>query len=63
MEMHLVHFKTAYGKEISEAVGKSNAFDTLAVIGVMFDLAKEDNHNFDHLIEGYSENACYGKIL
>lgn len=61
--MHLVHFKTAYGKEISEAVGKSNAFDTLAVIGVMFDLAKEDNHNFDHLIEGYSENACYGKIL
>lgn len=50
--MHLVHFKTAYGKDISEAVGKSDAWDTLAVIGVMFKVVDEDNHNFDHLVEG-----------
>ncbi len=54
MEMHLVHFKTDYGKDISEAVGKSDAWDTLAVIGVMFQVVKDDNHNFDHLIEGFN---------
>jgi hypothetical protein len=37
MEMHLVHFNTKYGKSIGEAMATSNnAWDTLAVLGVMF---------------------------
>ncbi len=53
MEMHLVHFNTKYGKTIGQAMTNSNsAWDTLAVLGVMFQVDEEDNHNFDHIVEG-----------
>jgi hypothetical protein len=53
MEMHLVHFNTKYGKTIGQAMANSNnAWDTLAVLGVMFQVDEEDNHNFDHIVEG-----------
>ena len=53
MEMHLVHFNSKYGKTIVEAMANSNsAWDTLAVLGVMFQVDEEDNHNFDQIVEG-----------
>jgi hypothetical protein len=53
MELHLVHFKTAYGHNISEAVFNSNnAWDTVAVLGVLFHIQEEDNHNFDAIVNG-----------
>ena len=53
MEMHLVHFNSKYGKTIVEAMANSNnAWDTLAVLGVMFQLDVQDNHNFDQIVEG-----------
>ena len=30
----------------------NNAWDTLAVLGVMFQVDEDDNHNFDHIVEG-----------
>ncbi len=59
MEMHLVHFKTAYGKNIGEAISKSETWDTLAVVGVMFEVTEEDNHNFDHIVEGYRTSLIF----
>ena len=57
MEMHLVHFNTKYGKSIGEAMlNSNNAWDTLAVLGVMFQVDEEDNHNFDHIVEGFPLN-------
>jgi len=59
MEMHLVHFKTSYGNSIFDAISKSDAWDTLAVVGVMFEVTEEDNHNFDHIVEGkYYPSIC-----
>ncbi len=53
MELHLVHFNTAYGQNISEAVENSNSsWDALAVLGVLFHIQEEDNHNFDAIVKG-----------
>ena len=53
MELHLVHFNTAYGHNISEAVfNPNNAWDTVAVLGVLFHIQDEDNHNFDAIVNG-----------
>jgi Eukaryotic-type carbonic anhydrase len=53
MEMHLVHFNTKYGHSIGEAMlNSNNAWDTLAVLGVMFQVDEEDNHHFDNIVEG-----------
>jgi hypothetical protein len=62
MEMHLVHFNTKYGKTIGQAMTNSNsAWDTLAVLGVMFQVDEEDNHNFDHIVEGKKIRVGYVK--
>ena len=53
MELHLVHFNKAYGANISDALENSDyAWDTLAVLGVLFHIQEEDNHNFDSIIKG-----------
>ena len=53
MELHLVHFNTAYGRNISDAIHNSgDAWDTIVVLGVLFHLQEEDNHNFDFIIKG-----------
>jgi len=46
MELHLVHFKAAYG-DIKTAIGKP---DGLAVLGVMFEISRTDNPSFTPLV-------------
>ena len=53
MDLHLVHFNKAYGDDISEAIQNSgNAWDTLAVLGVLFQVQDQPNHNLDFIIQG-----------
>ena len=53
MELHLVHFNLAYGNDLMEALNNSkNAWDTLAVLAVLIQVQKEDNHNFDQIVRG-----------
>jgi hypothetical protein len=51
----MVHFNEKYGQTFDEAVRNSNgAWDTLAVIGVMFQLHQHDNKYIDQLVNGTS---------
>ncbi|QQP41960.1 Uncharacterized protein FKW44_016481, partial [Caligus rogercresseyi] len=44
LEMHLVHFNKKYGDDLAGALGRGRgAFDTLAVLGVLFQVSEEDN--------------------
>ena len=53
MEMHLVHFNTNYGSQVIRALAKARgAYDTLAVLGVFFQIQSKDNPKFDPLIKG-----------
>ena len=53
MELHLVHFNTAYGSDIKEALTNCHdSWDTLAVLAVLIDIQQENNHNFDQIIAG-----------
>ena len=53
MEMHIVHFNEKYGTTIDEAEASSNgAPDTLAVVGVLFQLQNRDNRDFEKIIHG-----------
>ncbi|XP_047482802.1 carbonic anhydrase 1-like [Penaeus chinensis] len=49
-ELHLVHFNTKYDT-IGDAVQKG---DGLAVLGVMLEIAEEDNENLSPIIDGLS---------
>ena len=51
MELHLVHYKTAYGT-IANAVSKP---DGLAVLGVMFEISQTDNPAFTPLVNALKE--------
>jgi len=54
MEMHLVHFNEKYGQTFDEAIRNSNgAWDSLAVVGVMFQLHQQENQNINHLVKGF----------
>ncbi|XP_047736691.1 carbonic anhydrase 14 [Hyalella azteca] len=51
MEMHMVHYKTAYGT-IGKAVQQA---DGLAVLGVMFEISQTDNPAFTPLVKALKE--------
>ena len=53
MELHLVHFNSRYGNDIGEAIaGGNGAQDTLAVLGIMFQLHSKPNPKLDPIING-----------
>lgn len=63
MELHIVHFNEKYGRTFDQAVANSkDAWDTLAVIGVFFQLHQDDNHHFDQIVEGNVANRYYLQI-
>ncbi|CAB4068901.1 CA [Lepeophtheirus salmonis] len=50
LELHMVHFNSKYGTNLEEAVQKGNgSFDTLAVLGILFEVQEEDNLAFDEI--------------
>ncbi len=53
MELHLVHYKSEYGSDLSSAIaGGESAFDTLAVLGIMFEEGEEENHRMAPIVDG-----------
>ena len=55
MELHLVHYNKKYGKDIGTAIAKGlklRTRDSLAVLGIMFQLQTKANKNLDPMIEG-----------
>jgi hypothetical protein len=61
MEMHLVHYKSSYGPNYNSAmVDKSNTWDTLAVLGVMFRI---HNPNLKDVVEGHSLQPVFSNIF
>ena len=54
MEVHLVHFNTEYGMTLADAIaeGRGN-YDTLAVLGFMFEISPNDNKGLEPIIEGF----------
>ncbi len=62
--MHLVHYKSSYGPNYNSAmVDKSNTWDTLAVLGVMFRIQAEDNPNLKDVVEGHSLQPVFLNIF
>ena len=59
IELHLVHFKSSYGS-LGEAVKQR---DGLAVLGVMFELAEEDNPVLTPLVDAMTNIVQAGKIF
>lgn len=52
MELHLVHFKRDYGTTLTQAVTTSKgANDTLAVLGILFEIQEEDNEDLEQLTD------------
>lgn len=54
MEIHFVHFKKEYGKDITEALTK-RADDNLAVLGIFFEIQNEDNKVLEPMIEALEQ--------
>ena len=53
MEMHLVHYKSTYGPDFATALANNNnTWDTIAVLGIMFQIQFEDNHDLDNIVNG-----------
>jgi len=53
MEVHLVHYNIEFGTRLSEAVvNGGGSFNTLAVLGIMFDIQKSDNVQFAPIVDG-----------
>lgn len=58
MELHLVHFKTEYGNTIGDAIkGGGRSDDSLAVLGIFFQIEKEDNKALEPLMNALDEIA------
>merc|ERR1712002_363700 len=56
MELHLVHYKKAYGS-LTDSISKS---DGLAVLGIMFELSDNENTNLKPLIDIISSITTKG---
>lgn len=53
MEVHLVHFNSHFGSRLDEAIEKGNgSYNTLAVLGIMFDIQKKNNSKFAPIVDG-----------
>ena len=50
MELHLVHFNRDFGKTFKKASEK-RAYNSLTVLGVMFEIQKEDNPKLQPFID------------
>ena len=53
MELHLVHYNAHYGTDLGSAIAngqKKGATDTLAVLGIMFQLDQKPNKNLDPML-------------
>lgn len=59
-ELHMVHYKASYGT-VAEAIKFP---DGIAVLGIMLEISKEDNHKLAPIIEKLSEvheaSMCVG---
>jgi carbonic anhydrase len=55
MELHVVHYNTAYGN-LRDAVNKT---DGLAVLGFMYELADEHNSNYSAIVNNLIKVASY----
>ena len=57
LELHLVHFKSDYGKTLTQALTSSNPIknDTLAVLGIMFQVEEFDNPTIDKLVKNFDK--------
>jgi hypothetical protein len=63
--VHLVHFNTKYGWELIEAIQKGKgAQDTLAVLGIMFRITRQDNPELEPILHS-KEKIClnFSRIL
>lgn len=52
MELHLVHFNSLYGSNLAEAMNNSKAYDTIAVLSVLFEIQEEDNPDMMPITDG-----------
>ena len=53
MELHAVHFNTKFGSNLAEALATSGkAYNTLAVLAVMFTVQEEDNPMLQPIVDG-----------
>jgi len=53
MELHAVHFNTKFGSNLVEALTTSGkAYNTLAVLAVMFTVQEEDNTLLQPIVDG-----------
>ena len=52
MELHLVHFNALAGSSVPDAMNNSKAFDTLAVISILFEIRGEDNPAIHPITDG-----------
>ncbi len=53
MELHAVHFNTKFGSNLVEALTTSgNAYNSLAVLAVMFTVQEEDNTLLQPIVDG-----------
>jgi carbonic anhydrase len=53
MELHAVHFNTKFGSSMVEALNNSGkAYNTLAVLAVMFEVQEEDNPMLKPIVDG-----------
>ncbi len=66
MELHAVHFNTKFGSNMVEALNNSGkAYNTLAVLAVMFEVQEEDNPMLQPIVEGwrfYQQFNCFQKL-
>ena len=51
MELHLVHKNNDLGKTFNDAV-KASAYNSLAVLGIMFEVQEDDNPKLKPLVQG-----------
>ena len=52
MELHLVHFNALAGSNVADAMNNSKAFNTLAVISILFEIQEEDNPAIHPITDG-----------
>lgn len=53
MELHLVHFNSSLGKDLTAAITKGNgSASTLAVLGIMYKIQTDDNPTLKPIIDG-----------
>ena len=61
MELHLVHYRSEYGNDIGDALGKhKDKSDALAVLGIFFKVQNGDNPILDDLLDTFNEIKAKG---